>query len=81
MKAKTIHIDRNGRISIPAIVREKLNIRPGDELSFELKDDEIRISTYKSHLDKARKILEKYGTSDLQSELQKMRDEDAHKER
>lgn len=49
MKNKKVQIDKNGRISIPSIVRKKLHINPGEELFLEYDDDMIKISTYRSH--------------------------------
>ncbi len=80
MLAKKIYIDNNGRISIPAKLRAKFNIKPGDELSVSYTDEGILLSTYQYHLQKARNILSKYEDKDLLADLKQMRVEDAQKD-
>jgi AbrB family looped-hinge helix DNA binding protein len=36
-------IDRHGRMLVPAEIRERLNIRPGDKVNLEIYDDEVKI--------------------------------------
>jgi AbrB family looped-hinge helix DNA binding protein len=55
-----LKINENGRVVIPASFREALGIRAGDELVLRLEDDELRISTMKQRLERARKLARKY---------------------
>ena len=36
-----IELDDRGRITIPAVIREKLNLKPGDKLSIEIDNEKI----------------------------------------
>lgn len=55
-----LKINENGRVVIPAPFREALGIRAGDELVLRLEDDELRITTMKQRLERARKLVRKY---------------------
>jgi AbrB family looped-hinge helix DNA binding protein len=55
-----LKINQNGRVVIPAPFREALGIRAGDELVLRLEDDELRITTMKQRLERARKLVRKY---------------------
>lgn len=44
-------LSTKGRVTIPGTIREKLSLRPGDRLQFELRPDgtlEARIATWES---------------------------------
>jgi AbrB family looped-hinge helix DNA binding protein len=67
---------------IPASFRKALGINPGDEIVLRLEDDELRITTQKRRLERARRLVRKYipaGRS-LADELIAERREAAHKE-
>jgi AbrB family looped-hinge helix DNA binding protein len=55
-----LRINENGRVVIPASFRKALGINPGDEVILRLEDDELRISTLRSRLERARRQVRKY---------------------
>lgn len=55
-----LRINENGRVVIPAPFREALGIRAGDELVLRLEDDELRITTIKQRLERARKLVRQH---------------------
>ncbi|MHA1602212.1 MAG: AbrB/MazE/SpoVT family DNA-binding domain-containing protein [Promethearchaeota archaeon] len=34
-----VELDNRGRVTIPAVIREKLNLKPGDKLSIEIDNE------------------------------------------
>ena len=54
----------NGRISIPAAYRRKLGMRPGDELIVQLDEGEIRLTSPKLALERARRLVDRYVQTD-----------------
>lgn len=68
MKTQKSYIDNNGRLAIPAKIRQKLNLKVGDEVSMKFNDSELIISSFSSNIEKARNILKKYKDIDLQNE-------------
>ena len=79
MSTQKSYIDMNGRLAIPAKIRQKLKLKPGDEVTLKYSESELTVSSFLSNIEKARNILNKYGNIDLQAELKKMREEDAEK--
>ncbi len=76
-------INQNGRIAIPAAYRKALGIKAGDEVILRMEDDELRITTMKLRLERARRHVRKYvkpGVS-LVDELIAERREAAKRER
>lgn len=71
------YIDNNGRLAIPAKIRQKLKLKAGDEVSIRYSDSELIVSTFHSNIEKARNILSKYKDIDLHNELKIMRREDS----
>lgn len=55
-----LRINENGRVVIPAPFRKALGINPGDEVVLRLEDDELRITTQKKRLERARRLVRKY---------------------
>ncbi len=55
-----LRVNENGRVVIPASFRKALGIRPGDEVLLRLEDDELRITTQRNRLERARKLVRKY---------------------
>lgn len=53
-------VNENGRVVIPASFRKVLDINAGDEVVLRIEDDELRISTLKSRLEKARRRIRRY---------------------
>jgi AbrB family looped-hinge helix DNA binding protein len=78
-----LRINENGRVVIPATFRKALGINPGDEVVLRLEEDELRITSQKSRLARARRLVRKYvnrGRS-LADELIAERRKAARKER
>jgi len=78
-----MRVNENGRVVIPASFRKALGINIGDEIVLRIEGDELRITTLKRRLERARRLVRKHvksGTS-LVDELiverrQALRDED-----
>jgi AbrB family looped-hinge helix DNA binding protein len=83
MKLKTsTRVNANGRVVIPASFRKRLGIRAGDEVVLRIEDDELRITTLKSNIERAQRLVRKHiksGTS-LVDELIAERREAARRE-
>jgi AbrB family looped-hinge helix DNA binding protein len=61
-----LKVNENGRVVIPASFRKALGINAGDEVVLRLEEDELRISTLKARLERARRLLRRHvkpGTS------------------
>lgn len=81
MKAFKSYIDNNGRLAIPAKVRKKLQLNKGDEVTIQLSNSNLVVSTYHSNIERAREILKNYGNPDLQYSLQSLRKRDIEDEK
>ncbi len=55
-----VRVNENGRVVIPASFRKALDISAGDEVVLRIEDDELRITTMKSRLEKARRRIRLY---------------------
>jgi AbrB family looped-hinge helix DNA binding protein len=53
-------INENGRVVIPADFRKALGIKNGDEVVLRLEEDELRITTLKSRLERAQRRVRRY---------------------
>jgi len=53
-------VNENGRVVIPASFRKALGINAGDEVVLRIEDDELRITTLKRHLERARRRIRRY---------------------
>lgn len=60
-----LRINENGRVVIPAAFRKELGIKPGDEVILRLHDGELRISSLRSRLERARRHVRKYVKPDV----------------
>jgi len=61
MNAETrIRVNENGRVVIPASYRKALGIKAGDEVILRMEDDELRITTMKRRLERARRRIRQY---------------------
>jgi AbrB family looped-hinge helix DNA binding protein len=75
-------VNQNGRIVIPASFRRALDINAGDEVVLRIEDDELRVSTMKRRIERARRLVRRHlkpGTS-LVDELISERREAARRE-
>jgi AbrB family looped-hinge helix DNA binding protein len=63
LQART-KLNANGRVVIPAAVRKALDLRPGDELIMRIEDGELRLSTRRQALARARRMIRRYIPSD-----------------
>lgn len=53
-------INENGRIVIPAAMREALGIVPGEEVVLRVEDDELRITTMRHRIERARELVRRH---------------------
>jgi antitoxin PrlF len=61
MKNQTrTRIEGKGRVVIPASFRAALGLEIGDEVDLRIEDNEIRISTLQSRLERSRQRLRKF---------------------
>jgi len=60
MSEVRVSINENGRIVIPVAVREALGITPGEELVLRVEDDELRITTMRHRIERARKLVRRH---------------------
>ena len=55
-----LRISENGRVVIPASVRQALGVGTGDEIILQEEDDDFRITTQKRRIERARRRIRKY---------------------
>ena len=61
MNAETrMRVNENGRVVIPASYRRALGIKAGDEVILRMEDDELRFTTMKRRLERARRRIRQY---------------------
>jgi AbrB family looped-hinge helix DNA binding protein len=53
-------LDSQGRLLIPAEMREQLGIKPGDRLTLLVQDGELVVLTFRAGIRRAQKITAKY---------------------
>lgn len=58
-----LRVNENGRVVIPASFRRALGIHAGDEVVLQMKDDELRISTLTSRVERAQRRVARYPKS------------------
>ncbi len=66
MEETRARVNENGRVVIPASVRQALGINPGDEVVLRVEDDELRITTMKHRIERAKRLVRRHvkpGTS------------------
>jgi AbrB family looped-hinge helix DNA binding protein len=75
-------LNANGRVVIPAAVRRALDLRPGDGLIMRGEDGELRLSTRRQALARARRMIRQYipGDEDLTQSLIDDRRREAERE-
>ena len=75
-------ISKGGKIVIPALLRKRLDLREGEEVTFDIQDDNIVIISPRHSLKKARQIINRYhpGDESLVEKLIASRREEARHE-
>jgi len=66
MDETRVRVNENGRVVIPASFRQALGINPGDEVVLRVEDDELRITTMKHRIERAKRLVRRHikpGTS------------------
>ena len=58
-------MDQHGRMLIPAEIRERLNIKPGDKVNLEIYDDEVKIINANKIIDQMYEIFTKNQTDKI----------------
>lgn len=58
-------LNQNGRIVIPAAMREALQIKPGDELLLQVEDGELRVTSQMQRIRRAQELVRKYIPADV----------------
>ena len=68
-------LDNNGRLFIPASYRQALHLKAGSELILKFVEGELRITSLKDKIQKARDLISKHNVHnlDLVNELFKLR--------
>ena len=56
----TMKLSPNGRIVIPAEVREQMGIKPGDELVWDFEEGAFRVETYMARIARIQREFEPY---------------------
>jgi AbrB family looped-hinge helix DNA binding protein len=65
MERQAVKIGPGGRIVIPANMREKLGVKPGDSLIVTEADGEIRMATVESGIRKVQALIAQYVPPDV----------------
>ena len=66
MDETRVRVNENGRVVIPASFRQALGINAGDEVVLRVEDDELRITTMKHRIERAKRLVRRHikpGTS------------------
>ena len=66
MDEAKVRVNENGRVVIPASFRQALGINAGDEVVLRVEDDELRITTMKHRIERAKRLVQRHvkpGTS------------------
>jgi AbrB family looped-hinge helix DNA binding protein len=76
-------INANGRIVIPAAIREEMGLRPGDSVVLTLEDGVLHVESYRSVIRKVQDEMQKYAKPGVlaSEELIAERREEARRER
>lgn len=59
MKKLVTNMDQHGRVLIPAEIRERLNIQPGDKVNLEVYENELKIISANQIIDEMHTIFTK----------------------
>ena len=60
MEETRVRVNENGRVVIPASFRQALGINPGDEVVLRVEDDELRITTMKHRIERAKRLIRRH---------------------
>ena len=60
MTEARLRVNENGRVVIPAVFRKALGIKAGDEVIARLEEDELRITTVRSRIARAQRLVRQY---------------------
>jgi AbrB family looped-hinge helix DNA binding protein len=55
-----VKLNENGRIVIPAAMRDALQIKPGDELLLHVEDGELHVTTRMQRIRRAQELVRRY---------------------
>jgi AbrB family looped-hinge helix DNA binding protein len=82
MERQAVKIGPGGRIVIPAALRDKLGVKPGDTIWLEEDEGTVRISTVREAIRRAQELVARYAPGDrsLADELIAERREEAARE-
>lgn len=82
METIAVHVEKSGRILIPAAIRRKLNLQPGSEVLLQVDDTGIRIGTRGQMVSRIQDRLRRYVPTDrlLSEELIQERRAEAARE-
>ncbi len=59
MEKLVTSMDQHGRVLIPSVIREKLNIQPGDKVNLEVYENEVKIISANQIIDEMYAIFTK----------------------
>jgi AbrB family looped-hinge helix DNA binding protein len=65
MNIKHAKITEGGRVVIPAALRKELGLEIGDDVILELDDDELRLRSLRSAIDRAQTAVRRYVGKDV----------------
>lgn len=60
MERVVTSMDQHGRMLIPSHLRDRFNIQPGEKVTLEIENNQIKILNYDDILDEAHAIFTKY---------------------
>jgi AbrB family looped-hinge helix DNA binding protein len=78
----TTKINANGRIVIPAPIRQRMNLEPGDSVVMEVEDGVLRIESYRARIRRIQEEFKQYAKPGIlaSDELIAERREEARRE-
>jgi len=82
MQEFSAKMGENGRIVIPAVCRQQLQLEPGEELILRIENDELHVFSLKHSLRRAQALVKRHTKNKNPLKmLRQMRDEDEADER
>ena len=64
MQSQTVRMGGNGRVVIPAPIRNAMDLKPGEALQLSLDEEGLRIQTIRQQIARAQAIMRKYASAD-----------------